>query len=347
MYPTSSLTTAWATALRNHLGGWVGYALLAVVAVATVAVVWVGGIKMGVLFTLGLLGVPLLLICLGNLQVGIWVLLWAAFFIMGIKRFMPGEVPLGLFLDALLFLLFFGLFIKQLRRPDWSFANNVVGLCIVGWLIFNLLEFFNPVAASRLAWFYTVRGMAAWLLLYFIAMYAFNSLSYITLVMKTMIGLSLLAALYGLKQEFFGFNQGELNWLNADPERFELIYQWGRYRIFSFISDPTAYGILMGYMGLFCGVLALGPYKRWQKVVLAVCTMLLWWPVAYAGTRTAYILIPAGCIFYVMLNPTRRVLLVTAAMVVVGAAAMTKLTSNVIIYRIQSTFRRRKTLRCS
>lgn len=314
------------------------YLLLAVVAAGIALVFGVMGMKSGMMVFAVVVGIPLLLACLADLKIGVSIILVAGYFLMGLKRIIGGDPPLGILLDLMMFLLFVGLLIKQLFKRDWSFLNHIVTFTVLVWILFNFIELFNPVAASRMAWFYTVRGMAGLTILFVIALYVFDSLQFIKTMIKMFIGLAMLACLYGIWQEYVGFTQAELNWIYEDPKRFELIFQWGRFRIFSFLSDPTAYGILMAYMGVFCLVLATGPYTIRQKIILAICGALMMLPVGYAGTRTAYVLIPAGFMFYVLLNPSRNVMISVIFFMLIGTAMMMKSTSNPIIYRIQSAF---------
>ena len=124
----------------------------------------------------------------------------------------------------------------------------------------------------------------------------------------------------------------------ADPLRAELIVQWGRERVFSIFSDPTTFGILMAYMAVFCVVLGLGAFKNWQRGVLiaSACAMVL--SMAYGGSRTPVVLIPAGFVFYVILTLQTRVMLFTGVFFIFGTAAMMKGTSNPVMLRIQSAF---------
>jgi cell division protein FtsW (lipid II flippase) len=128
-------------------------------------------------------------------------------------------------------------------------------------------------------------------------------------------------------------------WLYADEKRFQLIVQWGRFRIFSFFSDPTTYGILMAYMGTFCLALALGPFKMWQRISLAIAGVLMYAAMVYAGSRTPFVLVPAGIAFYTCVTMRKEILIGGALMLVLGTGAMMKSTSNPVIYRLQSAFR--------
>lgn len=211
----------------------IGASVLIAYAIATL------GFQTGIAIILVILGIPILTACLFNPFFGLSILLLVSFFIMGAKKFIPGEPPLGIILDIFTLFLFIGIFIKQSYYRDFSVLKHPISLVVLAWIVFNMLQVLNPWADSQLAWFYTVRGMAGLTLLYFVSLYAFKDLQSIRIVSALLIGLGFLAGLYGLYQEFFGFNAVEWNWLNANEQRYELIFQWGRYRKFSFLSDPT------------------------------------------------------------------------------------------------------------
>src|SRR5262249_14727117 len=129
----------------------------------------------------------------------------------------------------------------------------------------------------------------------------------------------LLGAFYGLFQEFHGLLQIEKDWVAADDFRFNLIVNWGRYRVFSFFSDPTLFGILMAYTGLFCLALTLGPLKLWYKAFLLFCSVTMFLAMVYAGTRTAYAMVPAGMAFFMLVTLQKKVMLVVGIIGAIGA----------------------------
>lgn len=323
--------------VAQRLGTPLGFVLLAILGLCLTLGIGLAGYKIGILLVLGVIGLPLILACLFNQQIGITVATTVSFFVLGVKRFM-GDTPIGLLLDVLLLLMFLGLAIQQFRTKDWRFANNPISYLIAMWLVYNFIELINPDAASRMAWFYTVRSMAGVLLLYYIGLYAFNSLSFIKFTLKLFIGLSFIAALYGLKQEIFGLNSAELSWLHSDPKTFELIFQGGRIRIFSFLSDPTAYGILMTYMAMLCFALMRMTMATWKKWALGVAAISMLACMVYAGTRTAYVLLPIAVFFYAILTLNHRIIAISILFFILGAGLMMKSTGNATIYRIQSAF---------
>mgnify|MGYP000114528971 CR=1 FL=1 len=295
------------------------------------------GIKVGALILGALLALPVLLMIIAELQIGLLLMLIIAFLTNLLVKM--GDYPVGISLDALTYFMIFAIFIRQIKERDWDFINNPVSFVIVIWLGYNLMQALNPVAGSVKAWLYAVRSMAGLIMVYFIALYSFNNLNRIKWMIKAIIVLTFAAALYGIKQEFIGFEQFELDWLYSVEKRALLIVQWGRIRPFSFFSDPTTCGILMVYMAAFCAVIASGPYKIWKRVLLIVIALCCITTMGYGGSRTPVVLVPIGALFYVLLTLKKNIVIGGALTLVVFMGFMLKTSSNPIIYRMQSAFR--------
>lgn len=299
--------------LNNPLG----YAIFILFSLGTAYIVGNGGKDAGIVLLAAVAAIPVALICIFHLEYGIYLVLIISYFILGVLRFV--DVPLGLAMDALIALMFFGLFVKQIKERDWSFARNAVSTMIVIWIFYNIIQVVNPVATSRLAWVYTIRGMAGLMVLYYIALYAFKSLDAVATFLKIWIALSLLAALYGIWQEFHGLADWELHWIMKDKDRFKLFFNWGRFRKFSFFSNPTIFGILMGHTALLCFVLMTGPFTFAKKIILGIAGSLMVSAMVYTGTRTAYAMIPAGFLFFALLTARKNVLITIGAFFLLGS----------------------------
>ena len=283
-----------------------------------------------------IIGIPAIGACFMNLRFGVGLILIIAFLVEFIRKYTAA--PVGTALDGINYTMFFGMIVMLTKERDFRFAKNPISILVVIWVIYNFIQVINPWAASKLAWLYTVRSMAGLILIYFVASYSFKSLKHITWTIKLVIFLAFISAVYGLKQEFLGFSQAELSWLYADEERFQLIFQWSRLRIFSFFSDPTTYGILMGYMFVFCSILILGPFKIWQKAALGIGSILMLACMAFAGSRTPVVLIPAGILFFVMVSFKKEIILAGIVAFMLGTVFMLKSSGNPVIFRIQSAF---------
>lgn len=323
--------------LFEKLNNPIGYIL--VIGIATLLALGVANLGMtaGVVLLGAIVGLPVMLMIFIEEQIGIAVTLIIAFLIQFVNKF--ASFPAGIALDGLVYFMSFAIVLKQIRIRDWSFAKNPISYLILLWVGYAFLQLINPIAQSRVAWIFTVRSLAGLILLYFVACYAFSSLKRIMWMIKFILFLGFLSALYGLKQEFFGFTQAELNWLYADEERFQLIVQWGRFRVFSLFSDPTTFGILMAYLGTFCLVLMTGPFKFHQKVMLFVGAMTMFLGMAYGGSRTPVVLVPIGMFFFTVLTLKKEVLIGAGIFFILGTGLMLKGSSNPVLFRIQSAFK--------
>jgi len=275
------------------------------------------GIVFGIIFIGAVIGIPAVLYSVADLKFGI-VCLIVVSYSLGVKRFYE-ELPIGVALDVFSGAMFFGLLLDKWRKHDFTVAGNPISLVVWLWIIYNFLEFLNPMA-SREAWVYVIRGIALLMTFYFIVLQAVDNLKFVKVLINVWLVLTLISALYGLFQEFHGLLQIEKDWVAADDFRFNLIVNWGHYRIFSFLSDPTLFGILMAYTGLFCIALLPGPFKIWYKMFLTFCAVVMFMAMVYAGTRTAYAMVPAGLLFFVLVTLKKKTMIITGIIGVLGAS---------------------------
>lgn len=314
-----------------------GYILMISLALFVAYTVSIFG-KMSVILPILFIAVPAAAACLVYMDFGIAVSIITAYLI-GLAAKIAENVPFGIALDALLFLMFVGLMIRQIKERDFEFAKNKISYFIIGWVIYNILAFFNPWAQSQLAWVFTVRSMAVLALMFFIAAYAFKDLRTILNILKLIIFMTFISALYGLKQEFVGFASWEMEWLSADEKRMQLIYQWSRIRVFGFFSDPTNYGMLLSYMATFCIVLMTGPFKIWKKILLGIAVICMIASMGYAGSRTPFVLFPFGLFIFVLLKMNKKIMIFTGMFTLLSIAVIMKGGhSNAVLFRISSAF---------
>jgi putative inorganic carbon (HCO3(-)) transporter len=329
------------SAAAQKLNNPLGFVILAILAVAISLLISSKGVVFALLTITAVIGMPMVLASLFNLRFGIMFVLVVAFFILGAKRYLEVynyELPLGLIMDIFVSVMFLGLVIKQTRERDWKFARGPVSVMIVIWIGYNLLEFANPIAASRMAWFYTIRSMAGVVVVFFIALFVIDKLSMATRIIKVIIGLSLLAALYTLWQEWIGLSDLEQFWIRSDEVLYGLLFQGGKIRKFSFLSGPVILGILMAYVALMCFVLALGPFKVNQKIGLVAAGLIMSLAMIYADTRTAYVILPAGFVFYTLLSMKREAILLSALLIALGITVLALPTMNAYHYRVKTAF---------
>jgi hypothetical protein len=294
---------------------------------------------MGALILVALLAIPSIYAIVAYPKFGIVFLLIAAYFVMWIIRMELVSFPLGVLMDGIQALLLLGLLINQKFEPDWSFLKNPISIMILFWITYNLLEVINPVASSRMAWLYTIRSVALVMLSYFVFSYYIKSKAFIRLILKVWLGLSVFAALYGFKQQYFGFFAFEERSLYSNPRLIELLFIGGVWRKFSIFSDPVAFSYNMVISALLCVGLMFGPVSKAKKWILGFLAAFFLINMLYSGTRGAFVLFPAAMILLAILVFNKKVLAFTAIAGLLVAFLILVPTSNPTLYRFQTAFR--------
>lgn len=269
---------------------------------------------------------------------GILLLLVMSYFIFGIIR-LGVDYPVGTIMDGIEWMLLIGLLVKPRLPGNWKLLEDPVGLVILLWVFYNILEVLNPAAASYLAWLYTIRSVGIVVLMYFVFRYHIRSLELVRFILYVWLGLALITALYAFKQEYIGFSIAEAQFIHDNPDVADLLFIDGHWRKFSFLSDPVAFSYNM-VISAILAVCMLGAVKKWwKKVLLIALTVVYVWAMSFSGTRGAYVLIPAALAFYTILNFNKYVFFasILAGMVLVVLIFMP--TSNSTLFRFQSAFR--------
>jgi putative inorganic carbon (hco3(-)) transporter len=324
----------WVQKLNNPLG-------MVLLLLLTLPLSWVLSkfdLKISAFLFGALVGLPLVFLCLIQPVVALGMMLFTAVLVVFGAKFTGA--PIGTLLDLLIMVSATGILLRQIRERDFSFLKTPLSYMVLVWLYYNILQVLNPGAESKMAWLYTVRSVAIQQIVFFIGAYAFkNNLKGLLFLLKFILALCFLGAIYGLKQQYLGFSAAEEAWIYADPKRFELYYQWNMMRIPSYCYDPTTFGILMACFAMMCVALLIGPTKPTQKVLLALGFITAMWVMGYTGTRTAFVLVPVGAVFYAALTLNRKVFIAALFFGLLGTAFILKSSSSGVVYRIQSAFK--------
>ena len=316
-----------------------GIAVLLVAAAVIAAGTAYNGTAFGILMLIAIGVFPLLHAIVSYPKFGIILQLIMAYFLFTLGRLgVPG--PIGTMMDALQAMLLLGLAIR-IKRDDnnWGYFKNPITKVLLIWLCYNLLEFGNPSAESRMAWVYTIRTVAIVLLGYFVHLYTIRSVNYVRTLLKLWLSISLIAALYGYKQEYIGFSDVENAYLHSDPSIASLLFIAGHWRKFSTFSDPVSFSYNMVMPTILCICMIAGKFKTWKKVVLFICAALYMTSMLFSGTRGANVLLPAALLLFAILNYSKPVLIFTCVAAVFLVVLINIPTGNANIQRFQTAFR--------
>jgi putative inorganic carbon (hco3(-)) transporter len=279
------------------------------------------GYVVGGLIFVVLAGIPIVYKSLIDTSFGFYFLTWYSYFLFFIGRlFLPVRVPMGIGVEALEIILLCGILMAEFgkKTSDWAYFRNPITYIFIAFETYNILQAFNPSATSLAGWFVSTRGIVFDLLIYFILGKLFSNFGLIKTYTKLWLFFSILAALYGVYQEIFGYTDFEWLDINSTPGKIFLIQNWSFLRKFSFMSDVATFGIVMAYSGIFCSVLAMHTTDLKKKMFLLGCAVLMFISMSFSGTRTATAMVPAGAFIYILMNINNRRTLVILACLIVG-----------------------------
>lgn len=270
------------------------------------------------------------------------LLLFYAYFLFLFARILNIPIPLGLPFDLLLGIICISAVVKYSKGNALTNKNpftTPIGIALLIYLAFDIFELFNPYSYD-LSWGVSpFKVTVAYVIGFYVFYKAFDNVRFIKLFMFAWLALSLIAALYGLKQEYIGLTEWEWQWLTNDPKRYSLTFQWGRLRKWSIFSDASAFGLVMSYSAISCFVLMLGPFKTIYRVIALISGILMTVAMSYSGTRTATAMVPLGLGIYFLMNMNNRL---TVGVAIISAfifmAIMFGPFYSPTIIRIRSTF---------
>ncbi len=269
------------------------------------------------LLILGIVSLFFISLTLVNFQIGMYlVFLYGCIFSL-LSRLLSVMIPYGIVYDLIILLTFIAMVIKVKNKEgfQWKSSEPIVILQFVFYSYF-ILQIANPNAVSIIAWFDASRFLILFILFY-IFIHLFKNKKNIKYFTNLWVIVGLLIAFYGIIQEYFGLRGFEYKWLTADPLRFELYHIWGHIRIFSSLSDPSAYGLFLAFCGTGSLILAIGPGTFSKKTLYLIAALIMFFGMSFSGTRTAYAMILVGIVLFIIAN-LRNVKILIASFVLVS-----------------------------
>jgi hypothetical protein len=312
--------------------------VLLVMSIATAGIFTFFGSRAGVFPLLGTISLVFIYIVIKEPKFAVISIMLMAYFIMFLIAIINTTFPLGTIMDGMLAVMILGFFIQQKYNRNYWILKNPIGYIIAVWVIYNILQLFNPAAASKLAWLYTIRSVALTMLSYYIFTYYLDSRKFLRTIIILWLTLSFIAALYAIKQEYFGFFAFEER-NHYDPSTIGLLFIDGHWRKNAIFSDPVAFSFNMAASAILCLGLMTGPFKIKYKVLLFALGALFAVVMTYSATRAAYVLIPAAFLILFVLKFNRIAIVLSIPILFAFLVLIRVPTSNTTLVRFQSAFK--------
>lgn len=271
--------------------------------------------------------------------------LLADFMIPILEHYVPG-VSVGLLMDfALVFNLaiiicshFVGNKSPNNLTPDLLFA-------VAFWLLYCIVEIFNPNMCRFGVWLSAIRSMALYFLVVVIivelAVTDMNQLMKIVRIWSLFVIVAFLKVMY---QKYIGWSPGDKYFLNVmDGKRTHLIYYGTRF--FSIFSDAANFGGNMGMSMVVMGAAAIHSNNAKDKIYYFVIAAMACIGMFLSGTRSALPVPVAGVMVYlVLIKDFKKVIPISVVLALaVGLLAFTEIgQSNTYIRRARTVFHRKE-----
>lgn len=255
-------------------------------------------------------------------------------------------VPLGLVIESIQYLTLFSIIARQYRErtnvgPFWRNAITIMYLVLIAYFI---IDIFNPVSHSSLGWFNYVRKQFSYLAWYYMSYILLDSYPKIVQFIKIWLVLTLGIALYGIKQQWFGMANFEMNWLHRNPDTYELFFQAGFLRKTSILSDPATFGVLCASTMMLTLVMAARTESKKRRTQFLLASLAFFLACGYSGTRSCNLMIVAGVLAYgVFTINEKRTYTIMISFLLFGLFLLFgPFKNNLVVQRISSTFQANK-----
>jgi len=287
--------------------------------------------------------IPVAYYSISNTQFGFYLIVCLSFLSSWIGRLTRMDLSVvSLAIDLLAIVALAGLFIQNMikRENNWL-KKDLITICFLAYTFYLIVEFFNPNASSFVGSAAYLKEAFINLFFFLIALYIFNSLHRIRFFLKFMFGIAFIAGLYGCYQKWIGFMPFELRWIYSDPRIVGLYILPDRsFRKFSFLSDPATFGTLMASISVGALLLSFGPFSLKKKLTASIIALISLMSMAYSGTRTAYAMVPAGILLYIIMTIYKKktLVLLTSLVLLIAGINFAPIYGNMTINRIRSAF---------
>ncbi|WP_143306698.1 O-antigen ligase family protein [Chitinophaga vietnamensis] len=314
---------------------------------AVLAISWVSSqdFKSGVLVLAGILGAALSVLCFRSPQLGFYITITTVIVVRFFARVYGEDLPVGAATDLMMGSSIIGLMLRKgpREKSGMNFLKEPIMLLLYVQFLYDIIQVFNPNSYSKETWVLYMRLMIRYLMFLVLVIQVFRSMTDVRRFFRYWLGLSTFVAFYGCIQEWFGLMPFELAFLLRTPEALNTVLINGHMRIFSTMSDPAVMGLMMALGAILCLILLTASnsvVSPKRKIWLAISLLLHLLACAYSGTRTGFVMVPAGMLVFLLVNLHKRNAIIAAMIFGCFGAALLfgPFYGNATINRVRSAF---------
>lgn len=302
------------------------FILLWVIAVPAIAYISSLDAKFSIALFGAVIGLGLAVVTGANYRAGYYIYIAISFMVHVPERMAKTTIPVGVVMDMFLLIVLAGaIFDKKKEKTHVEYYKDPLLLVLYLYTAYLLIQAFNPNMFSIQGWFIFIRVYIRNFIFLFITIRIMTDWKQIKTFFKFWLILSTSAALYGCLQQAVGLLPFERAYIAMNPDKFKTVMIQGRARIFSFMADPAAFGVLMACTAIICTVLLTASQKIVsfpKKILLLFIVVVHLLALGFSGTRTAYVMLPVGLLLFFLVNLHNRNTLIAAAIFTFGMLAL-------------------------
>ena len=243
-------------------------------------------------------------------RAGLIALIFYAFLMPFLNRQLP-NIQFGLLVDGLLVLTWLGILFYQSNRFRWRHLHNELVWFYILWFGLTVLELANPSRPHFQGWLQEMRSAVLYPMLTVpLIFFLFNRQRDLVFFLHFTIVLSVIGALYGMKQLHVGVNEAERAWLEGGAKVTHILF--GKLRVFSYYTEAAQFGASQAQFAVMCIILAVGPYAKGKKIIYGIGGALLFYGMLISGTRGAMGGLLGGGFLFLVLSKQIRILIMGA-----------------------------------
>lgn len=304
------------------------------VAIAVVKVAWF----IFILPIILVVALPVFTRILTHKLFGVYLMVGVAFTMNTFLKLIP-NLPIGLLMDFCILIMVLTLLYDCYWQNDWKEAfGSPVSWVIAVWSGWHLIEFVNPIAASRVAWFYVMRPAIGYILIFFVTYRHLTNLEEIKKLFFFIVILTMVSAAWGVAQFVFGYFPFEMSYIIMH-DAVHLVFIQGRWRSFGTMGSPAHFGVIMAYMTTACWLLLGVKYSGFQKFILVLTSVLTLTALVFSGARSGFAVLPISLMVVVGLSQNFKLYMASAVAGVGLIIVLITPSDNYHVQRIQSTFK--------
>ncbi|MEI7499397.1 MAG: O-antigen ligase family protein [Bacteroidota bacterium] len=300
--------------------------------------------KGGLTVASALMVLPFMVYALNRLiikpEIGLTFAFIINFILMGLTRYLP--IRLGYVMDITLIVIYIAVFFHYFDKkfPLKSLKLDLILLSAI-WFAYICLEFFNPEAISKAAWFSAFRGIGFYMILTIpLVFMLYSTPRHLDKFLMIWGIFSILASIKAWMQINIGPDQWEQRWLDEGGAVTHVLL--GNLRAFSFYTDAGQFGAAQGQIGLIASILMMNEKNIKKRIFWIVVMIAGFYGMSSSGTRGA-IFVPLGGLFlYMILRKNIKVIFIGGIVLLIFYSFFRYTyigNTNYQIYRMRTAFR--------